>query len=122
MKKQKEQYYFKINAYHAKVLQHFDNILKKISNSFFLSVKGPIFLPLKKKRTVLLKSPHVNKKAREMFVFKKYSYLYILSFENTDNKKKLSFLHFMQKNPIAGSSLKMIKCVKKDSNFQPINS
>ena len=122
MKKQKEQYYFKIKAYDVKVLQHFDIILKKISNYFFLNVKGPIFLPLKKKRTVLLKSPHVNKKAREMFVFKKYSYLYILSFENTDSKKKLSFLNFMQKNPIAGSSLKIIKCVKKDSNFQPINS
>jgi ribosomal protein S10 len=118
----KEQYYFKIEAYDVKILQHFDTIWKKISNNFSLNVKGPIFLPLKKKKTILLKSPHVNKKAREMFVFKKYSYLYILSFKNTDRKKKLSFLTFMQKNPISGSSLKMVKCVKKDSNFQPINS
>jgi small subunit ribosomal protein S10 len=122
MKKQEERYHLKIEAYDIKVLQYFDIIWKKISKKFSLSLKGPVFLPLKKKRTVLLKSPHVNKKAREIFIFKKYRYLYILSSTNTDKNKIFSFLTLIQKNPIAGSSLKIVKCVKKDSNFQPINS
>lgn len=49
MKKQEERYHLKIEAYDIKVLQYFDIIWKKISKKFSLSLKGPVFLPLKKK-------------------------------------------------------------------------
>lgn len=39
-----------------------------------------VYLPTKLKRFVLLKSPHVNKKAKEHFQIKKYKRLYQVNF------------------------------------------
>jgi small subunit ribosomal protein S10 len=36
-------------------------------------VSGPVFLPVKKRKYCLLRSPHVNKKSREHFEFKSYT-------------------------------------------------
>src|SRR5690348_12595944 len=85
MTKKNEIYHLKIQAYDVKILHSFHhNILLKLLKYFSLNVKGPIFLPLKKKKIVLLKSPHGHKKAREMFAFNTYRYLYIISFQKTN--------------------------------------
>ena len=58
-----------------------------------LGIKYNTFnLPSKRKRITLLKSPHVNKKAREQFEIKKYSVMIqILSQEKFKILKLLSF-------------------------------
>lgn len=47
-----------------------------------------IFLPKKRKLTTLLKSPHVNKKAKETFELFNYQFLLILNYDS----KCFSFL------------------------------
>lgn len=43
-----------------------------------IHISGPIYLPVKKKSLVLLRSPHVNKKSRECFQTKKYKSILVL--------------------------------------------
>ena len=50
--------------------------LKEYNQDIHMS--GPVFLPVKKKSIVLLRSPHVNKKSREFFQTKKHKSILIL--------------------------------------------
>ena len=45
-------------------------------------INGPIPLPTKKKRYTVLKSPHVNKKARDQYILMKHSLLLEISTSN----------------------------------------
>lgn len=49
-------------------------------------------LPSKRKRITLLKSPHVNKKAREQFEIKKHSVMIQILSQKTFKNKILKFL------------------------------
>ena len=52
----------------------FPNELERNCDKFnFLTVRGFVSLPLKKTVYTVLKSPHVNKKSREQFMYKCYS-------------------------------------------------
>lgn len=53
-------------------------ILEKLIKTFTPKFKI-VFLPKKKKRFVLLKSPHVNKKSKEHFQFLQYQRLYYIN-------------------------------------------
>jgi ribosomal protein S10 len=53
-------------------------IFEKLIKTFTPTLKI-IFLPKKKKRFVLLKSPHVNKKSKEHFQFLRYQRLYYIN-------------------------------------------
>ena len=57
-----------------------------------------IHLPIKKKRITLLKSPHVNKSAREQFELKNYKS--IITFSNLPNSTKMLTLLTLNKPKI----------------------
>lgn len=64
-------------------------------NFFRQNVKGPISLPVKRRKYCLLTSPHVNKKAREHFeirTHKKIIDLYNPTEQVTQELKKLEFM------------------------------
>jgi ribosomal protein S10 len=63
-------------------LKSLENFLKKLNILYSI-----IHLPIKRKRLTLLKSPHVNKSAREQFEIKTYKT--IITFSNFPNSAKL---------------------------------
>jgi ribosomal protein S10 len=94
--------------------------IKKLKNSVFYEVKGPIFLSYKNKKLTLLKSPHVNKKSRDHLEILTYNF-----FIEFKIKKKLglSFISFiLNSNSILfdsknGLSYKIIFIKKKKYYF-----
>ena len=48
-------------------LNKIKKILNNIQNYFFFNMVGPVYLPLKKTKFTVLRSPHVFKKSREHF-------------------------------------------------------
>ena len=65
-----------IKTFNLNVLNLYLFFLKKVFHR--LGTEFSIFfLPIKRKRITLLKSPHVNKTAREQFEIKHYKLLYI---------------------------------------------
>ena len=112
------EYRFKVEAYDIKILQHLDTIWKGLAKTLKLELKGPVFMPLKKRNIILLRSPHVNKKAREKFIFKKYRYLYILTYDLNHDLFVTQFLFLLQKNAIAGSSVTMQKINRVQKKFR----
>ena len=63
-------------------LKSLKSFLKKLNILYSI-----IHLPIKRKRLTLLKSPHVNKSAREQFEIKTYKT--IITFSNFPNSTKL---------------------------------
>lgn len=97
-------YQIKIKSLNKKSLNLYKNflliILKKINTQYSL-----INLPCKKSRVTLLKSPHVNKSAREQFEIKYYSTL--LHLETGLNNKMLKLL-LINKPKTASISIKTL--------------
>lgn len=108
----KYKYCFKLEAYDIKILQHADLLWKNLANSLNLELKGPVFLPAKQKKIILLKSPHINKKAREKFIFRRYRYLYTLKVSSEQMELAYQFLFVIQKSAIAGCSFTIKKTTK----------
>jgi len=73
--------------------------LKKLNVSY-----TSFHLPIKRKRITLLKSPHVNKSAREQFEIKNYKS--IITFSNAPNSTKIVKLLTLNKPKIIVLSLK----------------
>ncbi len=65
-------YRLQIQIQNFKNLKNIQNKLIKIKKN--LKIKNKIFIIIKKKKKnyTLLRSPHVNKKSREQFIFQKY--------------------------------------------------
>jgi small subunit ribosomal protein S10 len=82
-----------------------DNYLKKVKNVLTKEVK----LPSKIKRFVVVKSPHVNKKAKEHFQIKTHKRLYYLKGDY------LSVKEMIQKIP-SGISIKVTKVTSSSGN------
>ena len=71
------------------------NKINKILNKFFIK-KKKFNVKKKKKIFTILKSPHVNKKAREHFIYNNfYCYNFILIFNNFFNL--INFLIYLKK-------------------------
>ncbi|MGX7576842.1 30S ribosomal protein S10 [Candidatus Vidania fulgoroideorum] len=68
-------------------LNRFIGFLKK--NLLFYS--GPIFLPLKKKKFCILRSPHVDKDSREHYEIRIYKCFFFIKFYDKNFLKKLLF-------------------------------
>ena len=61
--------FIKVESFDVRLIRSFySNYLLKFFKKE--TVKGPIFLPSKKKRFTVLKSPHVNSKSKEHFEIK----------------------------------------------------
>lgn len=63
---------FKLITTNLEILKYYINFLQK---GGVLNIEKVIYLPKKKKRITLLKSPHVHKKAQEHFISITYSAL-----------------------------------------------
>ena len=83
-------------------------ILKK-AKLMNINFRGLAYLPSKKKRFTVLRSPHVYKTSREQFELKIHSRVFIAYFDiNNENDKKKSklFINFI-KNSAGGLQFKI---------------
>jgi small subunit ribosomal protein S10 len=82
-------------------------ILKFLDQFSFISVKGPITLPLKKKKYTLLRSPHVHKKSQEHFGLFNYKTILIINFPS--EKIMNLVLNFLRKNLFLDFEMRLTK-------------
>nr|UNW58759.1 40S ribosomal protein S10 [Phytophthora scandinavica]UNW58760.1 40S ribosomal protein S10 [Phytophthora scandinavica]UNW58761.1 40S ribosomal protein S10 [Phytophthora scandinavica]UNW58762.1 40S ribosomal protein S10 [Phytophthora scandinavica]UNW58763.1 40S ribosomal protein S10 [Phytophthora scandinavica] len=87
-------------------LQH----LFKLNKFKNIKINGIFQVNKKKKIFTLLKSPHVNKKSREHFIYKNYTPKIDINFINI--LQLLNFLILIKKN-LSANSLIQIKIIKK---------
>jgi len=85
----KTTYQLKIKSLNKEALKIYPKTLSKIFKALDLNY-SQFCLPTTKKRITLLKSPHVNKSAREQFEIQHYQV--IISFATATNNKILTFL------------------------------
>lgn len=106
MSKQNLVLYIHIKTYHYKYFENFLKNFQTIQHKFKPSVNkvSIVHLPIKKKLYTVLRSPHVNKKAREQFNLKMYKMLIKISFNKINHFFK-SFLYVLTLNAI-GVSIK----------------
>nr|YP_010507862.1 ribosomal protein S10 [Phytophthora asparagi]AEP41351.1 40S ribosomal protein S10 [Phytophthora asparagi]AEP41352.1 40S ribosomal protein S10 [Phytophthora asparagi]UXG55998.1 ribosomal protein S10 [Phytophthora asparagi] len=99
-----------------KINQLKQNLLKlKIFNKLKnIQIKGTFQTKNKNKIFTLLKSPHVNKKSREHFIYKNYTSKINIKFENIFHL--LNFLILIKKtlSENASMNIKIIKIEKKN--------
>lgn len=96
-------------SFHSEAFEILKKKLMKLSNEVFSF--SSIRLPLQKKRITLLKSPHVNKKARDQIEIRLYNGLISIQ----GDKLSLSFLESIKSLSIPDTSLKFsINLLKKD--------
>nr|AEP41601.1 40S ribosomal protein S10 [Phytophthora inundata]AXU39051.1 ribosomal protein S10 [Phytophthora inundata]AXU39053.1 ribosomal protein S10 [Phytophthora inundata]AXU39060.1 ribosomal protein S10 [Phytophthora inundata]UXG53568.1 ribosomal protein S10 [Phytophthora condilina] len=96
----------KINQLKKKLLN-----LKKINNFKNIKINGIFQTKKKKKIFTLLRSPHVNKKSREHFIYTNYQPKIDIKFINIF--KLLNFLIIIKKT-LAENSLMNVKIIKKN--------
>lgn len=98
-----------------------DQLIQKIfqkGNLIGLSCKGPIYLPNRKKLFTVLKSPHVNKTARDQFQLVTHKRLLIINY-NLQNFAILKiFLDFIKS--LSGGVQIKIKYIT-NNNWKQIN-
>lgn len=75
----------------------------------FISVKGPLTLPLKSKKYTLLRSPHNHKKSQEHFGMFNYKTILIINFPT--EKIMVMILNFFRKNLFLDFEVKLVKTV-----------
>lgn len=89
----------RLKAYHPTYINQFivkaeENLRTLLGSSFF--IKSHIFLPSKREHFTVLRSPHVDKKARDQFERVTHKRVLVLVFTNTGNtvaQLKNLFLH-----------------------------
>ena len=99
MKEIKVNFSFRLKAFHPYYLNRFIVLVQKeITNFSSMSLKHS-FLPRKYERFTLLKSPHVDKKARDQFERITYNRVLEVSFitkENSNNQEIVRLIKIMQ--------------------------
>lgn len=101
--------YFNCKAFHPTIYAPFFNKILKKAKIMGIVVKGPIFLPTKTSRFTVLRSPHVNKTAREQFELVVHKRLFVINFKlnsNIEKKKAMTFINFVKKSCV-GIQLKV---------------
>jgi len=92
--------YFNCKAFHPTIYTPFFNKILKKAKIMDILIKGPIYLPTKTSRFTVLRSPHVNKTAREQFELVVHKRLFVICFKldsTVDKKKALAFINFVKK-------------------------
>lgn len=66
-----------LKSFHYSILQKNQNLIYKFLNNFLniLEISGPVVIPQKSKKLVLLRSPFVHKKSQEHFEISNYKLL-----------------------------------------------
>ena len=96
----KKRYQIKIKSLHKDSLNLYKNFLSKTLQSIRINF-SICNLPKKKNRITLLKSPHVNKSAREQFEIKYYST--VIKLNGDINHKILEILLVKKKKSVSVS-------------------
>ena len=99
MKEIKVNFSFRLKAFHPYYLNRFISSVEKEMTNFSTIELKHTFLPRKYERFTLLKSPHVDKKARDQF--ERITYNRVLEFsytikENSSNQNILHIIKIMQ--------------------------
>lgn len=69
-----------LKSFNIKEINSNIKLIKNFVKNFnFMEIKGPITTPIKKKKFVVLRSPHVHKKSREHFEIYNYKTILILN-------------------------------------------
>lgn len=102
--------YLKIYSFHSKFLTQLDHIINKYLKLFNYNYKGPIYLPTKRSKYTLLRSPHVYKDAREQFGIYIYKRLYVLNILNLslNEKDRLKYIIQLLKSKSTNVEIKVI--------------
>ncbi|QSW37708.1 30S ribosomal protein S10 [Candidatus Vidania fulgoroideae] len=82
------------SSYHINMVT--TKILEK-AHRIYIKVKGPIFLPKKTSLTNILRSPHINKDARDQIAIESHKVVLLLTQINKNKLKKLLKINI---NPI----------------------
>lgn len=110
MKDVKLNFSFRLKAFHPYYLNRFIVLVQNELKNFTSIELKHSFLPRKYETFTVLKSPHVDKKARDQFERITYNRILTFSFfekENYDNKKVLRLIKVIQNLSFAvGVSLK----------------
>lgn len=97
-----------IKSFNFKKIETNVNLITEFLNKFdYISVKGPITLPLKKKKYTLLRSPHNHKKSQEHFGMFNYKTILVVSFPT--EKIMVMVLNFLKKNLFLDFEIKLVK-------------
>ena len=92
-----------LRAYDHILLDKSTEKIVKTAKSTGAIISGPIPLPSKRSIYTILRSPHVNKKARDQFVRKIFSRSYYIENDifkslSTKNKDIIQFVNYVKKN------------------------
>ncbi len=89
-----------IKSFHPFYINRFIVLCKKLLNILKINVlkEQQIFLPRKKERFTLLRSPHVDKKARDQFERVTYKRVYFFKIVGIENKQIFLKLFRMLEN------------------------
>ena len=110
--KLKKVYSIKLRSYDVLMIKSLVQLWKSSSKFFNLELNGPIIMPIKKSRIILLRSPHVYKKSREVFQFIEYKALInIVAPKNLDVKKIQNFIKLITTYLTPGVSFKLTKLI-----------
>lgn len=80
--------------------------LKEIAHIFEINTLKDIFLPVKKKRITVIRSPHIHKKSREQYEFRTHKRTLHIIFQN--NQLASLFLEICKKIHFPGVQLQFV--------------
>lgn len=96
MKELKVNFSFRLKAFHPYYLNRFVILVQnEVKNFNSVQIKHS-FLPRKYEKFTLLKSPHVDKKARDQFERITYNRILELSFYSKENSDKQNFFRLIK--------------------------
>lgn len=99
---------FEIKSFNFKSIEYKIKLITDFLTQFeYITVKGPITLPLKKKKYTLLRSPHVHKNSQEHFGLFYYKTVLILNFPS--EKIMVMVLNFLKKNLFLDLEIRLTK-------------
>ena len=100
-------------SFNLKLLNRF--LHKILNKGYLLNIhsKGPVYLPTRKKLFTVLKSPHVNKTARDQFQLITHKSLLVFYYKSSDYSQLKLFLDYI-KNLSGGVQVK-IKYINNNS-------
>jgi small subunit ribosomal protein S10 len=85
----------KLKSFHPYYLNKFVILVQKKLKSFNIFLIKQIFLPKKKQHFTVLRSPHVDKKARDQFEKITYNRLLVLEIQNNNIDNSLLIYRFL---------------------------
>lgn len=84
----------KIKSFHSHYLNQFSSIIAKKFRAFFPIMQQQVFLPKRVERFTVLRSPHVDKKARDQFERRIHKRVLFWGLPYNSKNKEISIMFF----------------------------